>query len=51
MPEQNQSSAAEHTCSVCGVTSEERILISAEKEGGQVWICVRCLPAIIHGAQ
>ncbi len=42
---------AEHTCSVCGVTSEERILINAEKEGGEVWVCVRCLPAIIHGAQ
>jgi len=51
MTEQNQSSAAENSCSVCGVTSKERILVSAEKEGGQVWICVRCLPAIIHGAQ
>lgn len=51
MTEKSQSSAAEHTCSVCGITSNERILISAEKDGEQVCICVRCLPAIIHGAQ
>lgn len=51
MAEQNQPSTAEHTCSVCGVTSKERILISAEKDGEPVCICVRCMPTIIHGAQ
>ena len=51
MVDKNQSSADEHTCSVCGVTNKERILISAEKDGEPVCICVRCLPSIIHSAQ
>ncbi len=51
MAEKNQSSEVKHTCSVCGVTSKERILISAEKDGKPVCICVRCMPTVIHNAQ
>jgi len=51
MTELIQPSTDKHTCIVCNVTSDERVLIGSEKEGEQVYICVRCLPTIIHGAQ
>ncbi|MFC2038247.1 hypothetical protein ACFLUG_00540 [Chloroflexota bacterium] len=41
----------QHVCSVCGVNSDERVLINAENKGEQTWVCVRCLPTFIHGAQ
>jgi hypothetical protein len=45
MPEQN------HQCIQCERTSEERVLLQAEKKGKTVWVCVRCLPVLIHGTE
>ncbi len=36
-------------CSRCGATSEQRVLISAEYKGEQTWVCVTCLPYLLHG--
>ena len=37
-------------CLVCKTTSQNRVLISAEYEDRPVWVCVGCLPMLIHGA-
>ena len=49
MAETEQSSNEENSCTVCGVKSEERVLLCGEQQGNQVWVCVRCLPMLIHG--
>lgn len=36
-------------CMQCGATSDQRVLISCLKEGGDDWVCVGCLPILIHG--
>lgn len=40
-----------HQCILCGRTSEERVLLQAEEKGRTVWVCVRCLPTLIHGKE
>ncbi|MBI4321830.1 MAG: hypothetical protein HY675_25330 [Chloroflexi bacterium] len=40
----------EHQCMRCGATSDQRVLLSGELKGDIVWICVTCLPYLIHGA-
>ncbi|MEW6243489.1 MAG: 4Fe-4S dicluster-binding protein [Bacillota bacterium] len=36
-------------CFNCGNTEDERILFPARRAGDSVWVCVRCLPYLIHG--
>lgn len=36
-------------CKVCQATSDERIVLCGEYKGERVWVCVRCLPMLIHG--
>ncbi len=38
-----------HECFACGATSEDRVLLQAEEQGQEKWVCVRCLPPLIHG--
>lgn len=38
-----------HECILCQRTSQERVLLTAEKGGQTIWVCVRCLPVLIHG--
>jgi len=38
-----------HECSKCGATSEQTPVISFVYNGQVHWICVHCLPALIHG--
>ena len=40
----------QHQCLVCGVSSENRVLLACEVEGKENWVCVRCLPQLIHGS-
>lgn len=40
----------EHVCAQCGTSSAERPLLLGEYQGHEIWICVRCLPVLIHGA-
>lgn len=37
-------------CLLCDATSDKVVLLSCEKNGEQKWVCVRCLPILIHGA-
>ncbi|MDI6784154.1 MAG: hypothetical protein QME64_08695 [bacterium] len=40
----------QHVCLVCGITSDQRVLLACEHNGKEDWVCVRCLPQLIHGA-
>ncbi|GBD96095.1 hypothetical protein BMS3Abin06_00978 [bacterium BMS3Abin06] len=40
----------EHKCLNCGVASEEVILLSCEYKGELLYVCVKCLPVLIHGS-
>lgn len=49
MAENTKPSDGEHCCAICGTKSDERVLLAAEQNGKPVWVCVHCLPALIHG--
>ncbi len=49
MVEKEQSPKSEKKCLVCQVTSEERILLGGVEQDREVWVCVQCLPMLIHG--
>lgn len=36
-------------CHVCGTGEESRVLLPCRKAGESLWVCTRCLPALIHG--
>ncbi len=40
----------ENTCLNCKTTSEQAVLLQCENKGKLEWVCVRCLPILIHGA-
>lgn len=37
------------TCHVCGAGEDQRVLLPCRKAGASLWVCTRCLPALIHG--
>lgn len=37
------------SCKVCNKDEEQRILIHAIIDGKDEYVCVKCLPALIHG--
>jgi NAD-dependent dihydropyrimidine dehydrogenase PreA subunit len=37
------------TCHVCGTGEDSRVLLPCRKAGASLWVCTRCLPALIHG--
>jgi MinD superfamily P-loop ATPase len=37
-------------CFRCGTPENETVLIPCRKDGESLWVCVRCLPPLIHGA-
>lgn len=39
----------EQTCHVCGQGEDSRVLLPCRTEGKSLWVCTRCLPALIHG--
>jgi len=39
----------EQTCHVCGSGEDSRVLLPCRKQGESLWVCTRCLPALIHG--
>ncbi|MEJ5377471.1 MAG: hypothetical protein WHX93_12905 [bacterium] len=39
----------EKKCSMCGASELETVLLQARKQGSLFWVCVRCLPILIHG--
>jgi len=38
-------------CFICEKTSHEKALVSIEKDGDSKFVCVWCLPTLIHGAK
>lgn len=36
-------------CLKCGSTSNENFLIHCLKDDEDMWVCVSCLPILIHG--
>jgi hypothetical protein len=49
MTEGTQPSSDEKSCTICGIKSEERILLCGIDKDKTIWVCVRCLPRLIHG--
>lgn len=41
--------AEEEKCFMCQTSEKETVLIYARKDGEFFWVCVRCLPVLIHG--
>lgn len=39
-----------NACLQCGATSDEVVLLNCENKGQPQWVCVRCLPILIHGS-
>lgn len=39
----------EATCFVCGAKDTERVCLKCVKDGKETFVCVRCLPVLIHG--
>lgn len=37
------------TCYLCGKGEEETPILPMRSKGRSLWVCVRCLPALIHG--
>lgn len=37
------------TCFRCGNSEEQAILLPCRSNGQSLWVCTRCLPALIHG--
>ncbi len=40
---------AEKSCYVCNVDAKEVVVLPCEDKGEAKWVCVRCLPPLIHG--
>ncbi len=36
-------------CLQCGATSSENVLIKCIRDEEDTWVCVSCLPILIHG--
>jgi hypothetical protein len=39
----------ETKCFVCGTAEDDSVFLPCRKEGKDLWVCVRCLPPLIHG--
>jgi MinD superfamily P-loop ATPase len=39
---------AQH-CFQCGADEQEAVLLPCRQGGRSLWVCTRCLPALIHG--
>ena len=37
-------------CLNCGVTSEDVVLLSCQYKREALFVCVKCLPILIHGS-
>ncbi|MDP2167801.1 MAG: hypothetical protein Q8J64_05665 [Thermodesulfovibrionales bacterium] len=37
-------------CFVCGTEDKDRVYLKCMHEGKEKFVCVRCLPVLIHGA-
>ncbi|MCL4472852.1 MAG: hypothetical protein M1455_02765 [Actinobacteria bacterium] len=37
-------------CQECGATSDQKVLLACVSNNEGSWVCVHCLPMLIHGA-
>lgn len=37
------------TCFRCGASEKHAVLLPCRAQGQSLWVCTRCLPALIHG--
>lgn len=37
------------SCHICGTGEELRVLLPCRTKSQSLWVCTRCLPALIHG--
>lgn len=37
------------SCFRCGAKEDRSVLLPCRHEGKSLWVCTRCLPALIHG--
>ena len=44
-----EETAEAKECFVCQSSGEDRVLLACEQNGESKWVCVRCLPPLIHG--
>ncbi len=49
LAEEEQNKGAEKQCFLCSATSHKAPLLACEHQGQAKWVCVRCLPVLIHG--
>ncbi|WP_301553651.1 hypothetical protein [Desulfuribacillus alkaliarsenatis] len=42
-------SEEKRACSVCTNSEDDRVLIHAVVDGKDTYVCVKCLPMLIHG--
>ena len=47
--EQRGKAYIKQACHVCGVGEDSRVLLPCRRAGDSLWVCTRCLPALIHG--
>jgi hypothetical protein len=40
----------EHKCLNCGVASNEVILLACKFKEESLYVCIKCLPVLIHGS-
>lgn len=43
------SAGSELTCFICGMGENDRVLLPVRDRGASNWVCVACLPRLIHG--
>lgn len=41
----------DHKCLNCGIASNDVLLLSCEFKGENLYVCVKCLPVLIHGSR
>lgn len=44
-----EKEASKKECFICQATSEQKVLIPCEDKNEAKWVCVSCLPPLIHG--
>ncbi|MHB8157222.1 MAG: ATP-binding protein [Desulfocucumaceae bacterium] len=47
--EKNPRTYIPQKCHMCGRDEEEVPVLPCRKQGESIWVCTRCLPALIHG--
>ena len=47
--QQKSVAVVAQSCFRCGTSEEDAVILPARHQGQSLWVCTRCLPALIHG--